>query len=279
VASKLSANTKISSHSKDLIQKYASSLFKNSALEFYGVKAARIKEIISVELPTIEVSGGTADFVFLLEDGTYLHFEFQTTYSKRDLRRFADYDLRLNERDERIVVTVVIYAADVKKKPEGLNIGSLAYNPTMVMMAEYDGNAVHEELVRKIEAGHTLTDVDTLSLIFLPLMRHTIPRGELAVESVKLAQSIQDTAKRNACIAAAFAFGSRYLDENRVNELLEVLRMTDLATLLVEKAIGERDIELARKMLKRGLSLSAVIEDTDLDESTVKRLQTELGAE
>ncbi len=88
-------NVKISKHAKDLIQKYAAGLFKNSSLAFYGVKAARIKEIISVDLPAVAVTGSAADFVFLLEDNTYLHFEFQTTYNASDLLRFAGYDIRL----------------------------------------------------------------------------------------------------------------------------------------------------------------------------------------
>ena len=33
------------------------------------------------------------------------------------------------------------------------------------------------------------------------------------VNSIKLAQNIPDTTKRNACVAAAFAFAYRYLKE------------------------------------------------------------------
>ena len=78
-----------------------------------------------------------------------------------------------------------------------------------------------------------------LNLVLLPLMRHTIPRKELAVKSIELAQAIPDTAKRNACIAAAFAFASKYLDDDETNNLLEVLKMTDLATKLVIGAVGD----------------------------------------
>lgn len=64
-------NYKISKKSKDIIQKYVSATFKNINLEFYGVKTAKIKELINVELPIVEIKDNSIDFVFLLEDNTY----------------------------------------------------------------------------------------------------------------------------------------------------------------------------------------------------------------
>ena len=69
----INTSTKISKHAKDLIQKYTSALFRNATLEFYGLKTARIKELISVELPDVKVAASMADSVFLLEDDSLLH--------------------------------------------------------------------------------------------------------------------------------------------------------------------------------------------------------------
>jgi hypothetical protein len=264
-------SVKISKHAKDLIQKYSSGLFKDASLEFYGIKTGKIKEMINVELPVMEVGGGAADYIFLLEDGTYLHFEFQTTYSKRDLVRFAGYDIRLYDRDGRRIITVIIYAADVKQAETELNIGSMVYSPEKIMMNEYDGNAIYTELANKINNDAEITDVDMLNLIFLPLMRNTVSRAELAVKSVTLAKNITEARKRDACIAASVAFASRYMDENKINELLEVLKMTDIATLLVEDA----KIDIAKNMLKRGVSIETIAEDTGLDETIIKKLQAD----
>jgi hypothetical protein len=277
-------DAKISKHAKDLIQKYASGLFKNATLEFYGIKTAKIKELISVELPVVEVGGSTSDYVFLLEDDSYLHFEFETGYNKNAIVRFAGYDLRLFERDGRLVNTVIIYTADVKKAPPALNIGSLVYSPSVILMADYDGNAIYAELGAKIKTGQELSDTDMLNLIFLPLMRNTMPRRELAAKSIGLAQTIPDTTKRNACIAATFAFASRYLSDSESKNLLEVLKMPDLVVMLLEDAVRkekkkyETEItEIAKKMLKRGMSADAVVEDTGLEETAVERLQAEIS--
>ncbi len=225
----------------------------------------------------MEVAGSAADFVFLLEDDTYLHFEFQSTYNKKDLIRFAGYDLRLYERDGRRVMTVIIYTANAGHVADGINIGSLVYSPQRVMMKEYDGDTIYRGLVDKIEAGQDIMNNDMLNLLFLPLMRNTIDSGELAVKSVQLAQQIPDTTKRNAIIAAAFALASKYLDENEMNKLAEAIEMTDLATIVIERAVSKDRADIAKKMLRRGISADAVAEDTGLDEATIRELQAELN--
>jgi hypothetical protein len=273
-------DVEISKHAKDLIQKYASGLFKDSTLEVYGIKTAKIKEFINVELPVVEVAGSSMDFIFLLEDNSYLHFEFQTSYNKKDLIRFAGYDIRLYERDEREITTVIIYTANVKHAPDSVQIGSMAYTPQKVMMNEYNGDAIYMDLNEKIVTGNKLTDNDILMLIFLPLMKHTFEIGELAVKSIKLAQRIPDIIKRNACIAAAFALSNKYLDDDGMDKVEEALMMTDLVTRVVTKSFNEGEenkaISIAKKLLIRGISATAVMEDTGLSETTIRELQAEL---
>jgi hypothetical protein len=275
----INIDAKISKHAKDLIQKYTSGLFKDATLEFYGIKTAKIKELINVDLPDIKVSGSSSDNIFLLVDDSYLHYEFASQYNKSDLGRYAGYDLRLFERDGRVVNTVIIYTADVKEADTALNIGSLTYNPQKVMMYDYDGDGIYKELNAKIKAGQELTDVDMLNLIFLPLMRNTLPRDELAVNSIKLAQTIPDTTKRNACIAAAFAFAGKYLNDDGKNKLLEVLKMSDLVDMLLEGAVTDKAMEIARNLLRLGMSVMDVTAGTGLDESAIRRLRAELNNE
>ncbi|MDR1686992.1 MAG: hypothetical protein LBS21_00065 [Clostridiales bacterium] len=285
--------TKISKQTKDLIQKNTSNLFKNVALDFYGIKTARIKELINVELPDVTVKASGMDIVFLLEDDTYLHLEFQTTYNKDDLYRFASYDIRLSERDRRNIKTVIIYTSDVKKANAELNIGSLAFYPDKVMMIDYDGNAIYEQLSRKIKNGAELSDFDMVNLIFLPLMKikNTIPRDELAVNSIKLAQTIKDKTKQESCIAAAYAFAEKYLDENGRIKIWEVLKMSnmlvDYVEETVEKAVGQaveqtkanERTELARNLFKEGSNINFVERVTKLPIEIIVRLQTEINNE
>ena len=202
---------------------------------------------------------------------------------------------------------MVIYAADVKNVSATLDIGSLIYNPGKVMMADYNGNEIYKKLSEKVKAAQELTDVDMLNLIFLPLMSNTIPRNELAVNSVKLAQTIQDTNKRNACLAASFAFASKYLKENELENLEEALNMRNILAEYIEEGIQEgmqegiqqgikqgmqqgrqegmqqgrqeREVEIAKNMLKDNEPIEKIVRYVRLDESTIIRLKTNLNNE
>jgi hypothetical protein len=217
--------------------------------------------------------------VFLLEDNTYLHFAFETGHNAAAMAKCLSYDARLIERDGRAVHTVIIYTSDVKTKPNEFKFNTLWYHPDVILMDSYDGNAIFMELEAKIRAGQELAEIDMLNLALLPLMRHTIPRRELAAKSIELAQSIADITKRNTCIAAAFAFANKYLSKADMEKIKEVIRMTDLAVMIVEDAIKDERLEIAKNALKKGFNTADISGITGLDESTVKQLQTDLDSE
>ena len=98
--------------------------------------------------------------------------------------------------------TVVIYSSEVTEVNASFEIGSAIYNPQIVMMNNFNGDTVYAELERKIKANEDLTDTDLVNLILLPLMKHNISKNELAVKSIRLAQTIEDKTKRDICIAS-----------------------------------------------------------------------------
>lgn len=268
-------NYKISKKSKDIIQKYVSATFKNINLEFYGVKTAKIKELINVELPIVEIKDNSMDFVFLLEDNTYLHLEFQTAYNKNDLIRFCIYDLKLFERDNRKINTVIIYSSNSEKIKNNLNIGVTIYSPQVIKMKDYDGDCIYNEIKSKIDNKIKLNELDILNLLFIPLMSSKQSKSDLAIKSIKLAKNIEDKDKQNMCIGSIFAFAYRYLNEIEINDILEVLRMTDLGSMLIKEGIEQEKREIVKKALKEGATIEFVQKITGLDIETIKVLQKE----
>jgi len=253
-------------------------LFQDETLDFYGIKTAKIKGLINVELPIVEVAESSMDYIFLLEDNTYLHYEFETSYKKDNLIRFAKYDLRVYERDNREINTVVIYSADVKNAATELKIGSLTYTPNVVMMCNYDGNAVYAELEKKLREKQGLSDKDILNLIFLPLMRNTISKIELVEKSIELSQQIDDENKREACIASAFAFSVKYLNDTEIKRIWEGIKMSNLNTAL-KMIITDEMLEVARKAIKEKLSVELISKLTGLDIETIEDLREQLEQE
>ena len=67
------------------------------------------------------------------------------------------------------------------------------------------------------------------------------------------------------------------LNKDELSKLLEVMAMTELIADMIEKRAVERVEEVARKMLKRGMSVNEVAEDTGLEESTIRELYAKLN--
>ena len=67
-------------------------------------------------------------------------------------------------------------------------------------------------------------------------------------------------------------FAKSYVTETELAELKEVVRMTDLGVMLM---MDEKK-SIAKNLLRRGMSISDIAEDTGLDEATIKELQAEL---
>lgn len=268
---------KISRSWKDIIQKYVSALFKDTTLEFYGVKTAKIKGLASESLPVVEVRDSSSDQIFELEDDTYLHLAFQTGKKEDDLIRHLEYDVRLYARDSKKISTVIIYSSDVTAPPQPLDIGSAVYEPIVVMLNGYDGDAIYADLDAKIKAGMTLSDLDIIKLIFLFMMKVSIPKIELAVNTIKMANTIFDENKREACVAAATSYANQFLNDKEMEKFMEVVKMFDMIARNLAEVFGEdRAKEVAKRMLKRGTAINIVTEDTGLDISKVIRIKEEL---
>ena len=231
-----------------------------------------------------------------MDDDSCTHLEFQTTFKKKDLTRFARYDTFIYDREDwkiTKVTTVIIYSADVKTVDKSLKIGSLTYEPISIMMCDYDGNAIYNDLVAKLKSRQELTDIDMLNLIFLPLMKNDIARVELAQKTIDLADTIADEEKRKLCKASAVSFADAYLSKTEFNTILEAIKMSEALAEFLEKEmqemskkadkkadekaelkIKEAEKEIAEKLIKKGLPLADIVDLTGLDIETVKKLQS-----
>ena len=77
---------------EDLIMKKAMDVFAEEGLKFFGINQ-KVKDSSSTEIVVLEALNLHMDYTFLMEDDSYIHFEFQTTNKgKSDLRRFRVYE-------------------------------------------------------------------------------------------------------------------------------------------------------------------------------------------
>ncbi|KLU62353.1 hypothetical protein CEB3_c12140 [Peptococcaceae bacterium CEB3] len=216
--------TQISGHNNDIIMKATAEMFKDKTLEVLGLKTAKIKDVMPTVLPVVEAQEKRMDFVFLLEDETLLHLEFQTTVPEDLLRRVAFYGSRIVARHDREVNTAVIYSGRIESAPDLLRRGSLTYQVTNVYMKGMDGDKEYQRIKSKLERGEALDEADLLKLIFLPLMKSKQSEAEMTLQAAELAKAV-NSPYVSFIIGALIAITDKFLPEEYKKRLLEVLSL------------------------------------------------------
>ena len=174
---------------EDSVLKKAMEVFQQNAVNFFKINT-KIVAPAETEIKSIKIKTNFMDYLFYTDDGNYLHFEFQTTMKKDDIKRFLYYDASLFYKEKRKVRTIVIYSSDIVDSDEYVDAGTIKYSIEAFYMKNLDGDKTKETLFHKISNNIELTSEDILSLTFLPLMRSNESREDRVLESIKMADSI-----------------------------------------------------------------------------------------
>ncbi|PNS00107.1 hypothetical protein X927_03670 [Petrotoga mexicana DSM 14811] len=248
-------------------------IHKDETAEYHELNFPKIISVKPIDIPVIKVSNQNPDFVFELEDNSLLHLEFQTTWKKADLLRFAQYDIALYQKERRKINTVVMYSGKYESAENELDMGSIKYKVQQIFMTKYDGIKRYEEIKGKIEKEEELTDKDLMDLVFLPLMRNEKSEEEVTKDVFELAIKIPDENKREAVIGSLLGFSDSYVRDEYINELKEVIPMTKIGTSLFEEGVEEGEKELTIKILNKrfGRRLTEEIKDRirEADKKTI----------
>ena len=273
-------DVKVTAHNNDVIMKSMAETFRDKSLKFFGLDTPRIVDVVPTVLPVLDVKVNRTDYIFLLEDSTYLHLEFQTTVSMENLYRFALYDARIINKDKVDVRTAVVYSGKIETAPERFRKGSLSYDVTNVYMKGFNGDKEYKKLQKKILKSKPLDDIDLLKLIFLPLMKSEISEDEMAIKAAELAKNILGDVK-TFVIGAIIAITDKFMSEDYRKKLLEVLKLTHIEQMIREKGREEgleegennKAIEIAKLAIKEGADVDFVVKITGLPKEVVLQLQ------
>lgn len=223
---------------EDAVMKSILDVFKEDALKFFGIDS-KIITAARTELKDLQINTSFMDYTFLLDDGSFIHFEFQTTNNKQDLARFLAYDAVLHYKENRPVNTIVVYSSSIKNAKTSIDVGSIKYSVQAFYMDKINGDEQYEHLKIKIKQGEVLTRLDLLALVFLPIMHSEKDKNERIIESIKLAKEIKDKENQMNSLALLYAFAEKFIDDKNIERVKEVFRMTELGKLLKEEGIEE----------------------------------------
>ena len=233
---------KINPQNYDLAFKEAFSIFEDKTLAFLGLDLPKIASFLETEFPEIETHDDTMDLNFQLDDGSILHLEEETHLSIDDLIRFAHYDLRLYQRYQKVIHTVVVTPASGTPGTKTLDTGTLHYRVHQVVLKRRDADAVLKKIRRALDVGEP---VNELELIFLPLMESQLSNDTLLRETIQLERQLPDTAIGRKVILLTMVVANRIVDTEVLNEIWEEVRMLKIMQYAEEKGI--------EKGLKKGI--------------------------
>lgn len=258
---------------EDMIMKRAMDIFAQEGLRFFGIDK-EVKELGPTELVVLESKNMFMDYTFLMEDDTYIHFEFQTTNKGiADLRRFRAYEALLSHQTGKDVVTYVIYSGDIINPKDKLVTGISEYSVKTISMASKDGDKVFNSLMDKIQSGKDLTTHDIIELTFTPIMGGKQSKVDKILQAIRLVKNV-DKNYRYDVESILYAFANKFLDEIDLEKVKEELRVTEIGRSLIEEGKKEKAIEIAKELLDI-LSVEMIAKKTGLTIEEVEGLKNE----
>ncbi|QQK74459.1 hypothetical protein HUG15_01770 [Salicibibacter cibarius] len=215
---------------------------------------------ISQSLPTgrvaVETKTNNIDYLYELEDGSWLHIEYQSTNEKWDIYRFLTYYVQLMQRYHKVkgvpvednLLSVVIYTqrADVKEEKQTLRSkqNKLYFETKVVHVPQKDGESKYVEIKEKINTrpSERLTQDERQYLMYNPFMEKSDPSESVqdrALEIIDLLKHLTDENDKFQLIGTMSVLTYNLLSDDAKKEIWRVFEMTKV----FEKEMRERDRE------------------------------------
>ena len=261
---------------EDAALKVSMQFFADELLPYLGIDG-KVIGFAPTEQVHLELHKMFQDFNLVMEDGSWKHFEFQSTNEGIDgLKRFRVYEATSSYQYKTEVTTYVLFSGKIKNPKTEFSEGCNTYRVIPIIMQDKNADVLLNELLQRQKEGKELTKKDVVPLTLCLLMDGKMPHKE----RVKTAYGItgnatgipkEDIQKIEAVI---YAMADKFLESTEKDEIMEVVRMTRLGQKLVNEGIEEAKIRLAKNLLDI-LNEQTIAERTELPLETVQRLKME----
>ena len=211
----------IAYQNKDITQKFSAELLKNKSLAVYGLPDIYIKDLLPTNLPAVEANELRMDNLFVLGDDTLALIDYESSFGKKDVIKYANYIARILKRYESdtgkkfpYLHLIIIFSADIEKiNPQVLDIGCMKIWIEPAFLVGILTKKIYEKLKIKVEKGQHLDDDELLQLIILPLtVKGREEKRKMAEKSVMLADHIADDGQRVQALAGVLTFSDKVIN-------------------------------------------------------------------
>lgn len=273
---------------EDAVLKTATQFFADELLGFLGIEG-EVTQIAPTELVRLELRKRYLDFNLVMGDGTWKHFEFQSTdEGVAGLKRFRSYEAVASEQYGVEITTYVLYSGNIKRPITELTEGINTYRVYPIIMKNWSAEEYFEKLRKKKEAGLPFTKTDLLPLTLCMLMGGRMPEKDRVKGAFLYTREAKEVGsqERQKIEAMIYAMATKFLEEADLEEMKEVVRMTELGRMLMndgiaegmekgmEKGMEQRSLQIARNLIGC-ISEELIAEKTGLSLEKVRELKKE----
>ena len=160
--------------------------------------------------------------------------------------KYLNYIVRILEQykqEAKHIRMIVIYTADIEQAEDEFHAGCLTLRLEQAYLRKVDSKSIRDVLEKKLEDGVPLSDDELMQFIILPLTyKGKEAKREAVKDIVDLAKKITDKKNQMFVLSGILVFADKIIDARTAEQIKEVIRMTQVAQLLLaeERAEGDR---------------------------------------
>lgn len=272
---------------EDAALKVAAQYFGEELLPYLGI-TDKLEYIAPTESVHLEVRKLYQDFNYVLEDGSWLHLEFESDSIKtEDMRRFREYEATTSRIHRVEVTTCVICSSSVKDPLTEIRTGLNRYRIRVIRLKDKNADEIFEMIFRKQKNRVPLTKNEIVQVMLTPLMSGESSEKARVLNVCKILKCEEDRTSADEIEkleAVMYALAVKFLNRKELEEVKEELKMTILGELLREDAIQEgrnegREegraqtiISMICKKLRKGQDEAQIAEDIEEELAYVKEI-------
>ncbi len=259
---------------EDVALKTAFRYFSDVLLPYFGIKGKAVG-IVATELVHLDVKVFHEDFNFDMEDGSCAHFEFQSTNEGLGgLKRFRAYEALYSYQHKVPVTTYVLFSGKIQKPMAEFTEGVNTYRIVPITMQSRNADQVIRELQEKQECGGKLTKEDLVPLTLCLLMGGEMPLKDRVEEAYRITRGAGSIGQEelDKIEAVLYIMADKFLESAEMDELTEVIGVTELGRKLVNRGFEQGKLKIAQNLIGT-LDEETIAEKTELPLKTVLELK------
>ena len=207
--------------------------FSQELLPYFHI-TGEVDHIGPTEIVHLDVKKYYEDLNLVMKDGSWIHFEFQSTDKGiKDLKRFRSYEALTSQQYDVAIRTYVLYSGNISHPITEFTEGFNTYRVQPIIMKGYRVEQVFNNINYKLEHAIPLTKEDLVPLTLCPLMSGTLSQMDRIHQALQILHKSEKYIESSRKIEAViYAMANKFLNETELNQIMEEIKMTKLGTLL-----------------------------------------------